>query len=87
MVDIGCIHREFGKFLMISSNLIKSDNELMIEIGEMVFYERELQDDSTESKIIEFDFDFAKKLKIKVRDNFRKSESRILRKSKEINLK
>ena len=30
----------------------------------MVFCERELQDDSTESKIIEFDFDFGKKLKI-----------------------
>ena len=30
-------------------------------------YERELQDDSTESKIIEFDFDFADKLKIEVR--------------------
>ena len=32
----------------------------------MIFYERELQDDSTESKIIEFDFDFAEKLKIEV---------------------
>ena len=30
----------------------------------MVFYERELQKDSTESKIIKFDFDFAEKLKI-----------------------
>ena len=40
----------------------------------MVDYERELQDDSTESKIIKFDFDFAEKLKIKVRDDFRKSE-------------
>ena len=26
--------QEIGKFLMIYSNLIKSDNELMIEIGE-----------------------------------------------------
>ena len=32
----------------------------------MVDSERELQDDSTESKIIEFDFHFAKKLKIEV---------------------
>ena len=32
----------------------------------MVFYEGELQDDSIESKIIDFDFDFAEKLKIKV---------------------
>ena len=48
MVNKGRIHRELGKFLMISSNLIKSDDELMAEIGEMVDYERELQDDSTE---------------------------------------
>ena len=32
----------------------------------MVDYERELQGDSTESKIIEIDFDFAEKLKIEV---------------------
>ena len=36
----------------------------------MVYYERELQDDSTESKIIEFDFDFAEKLKVEVGWNF-----------------
>ena len=36
----------------------------------MVDYERELQDDSTESKIIEFDFDFMEKLKIEVGSNF-----------------
>ena len=46
----------------------------MTEIG--VLYERELQDDSTKSKIIQFDFDFAEKLKIEVRGNFRKSEER-----------
>ena len=40
----------------------------------MVDYERELQDVSTESKIIEFDFDFAEKLKIEVGDDFRKLE-------------
>ena len=34
MVNKGRIHKELGKFLMISSNLIKSDNELMVEIGE-----------------------------------------------------
>ena len=34
MVNMGLIHRELGKFLMISSNLIKSDNESMKEIGE-----------------------------------------------------
>ena len=34
MVNKGRIRREIRKFMMISSNLIKSDNELMIEIGE-----------------------------------------------------
>ena len=33
----------------------------------MVFYERGLEDDSTKSKIIEFDFNFAEKLKIEER--------------------
>ena len=33
----------------------------------MVFYERGLEDESTESKINEFDFDFTQKLKIEVR--------------------
>ena len=31
---MGQIHKELWKFLMISSNLIKSDDESMIEIGE-----------------------------------------------------
>ena len=34
MVNKGQIHREIRKFMMISSKLIKSDDELMIEIGE-----------------------------------------------------
>ena len=34
MVNKGRIHREIRKFMMISSQLIKSDNELMVEIGE-----------------------------------------------------
>ena len=33
MVNKGRIQRELGKFMMISLNLIKSDDELMIEIG------------------------------------------------------
>ena len=65
MVNNSRIHREIRKFMMISSNLIKSDDEFMIEIG-VVNYERELQIVSTESKIIEFDFAFAEKLKIEV---------------------
>ena len=35
MVNKGRIHGELGKFQMISSNLIKSDNESIIEIGQM----------------------------------------------------
>ena len=34
MVNKGRIHREIRKFMMISSTLIKSDDELMIKIGE-----------------------------------------------------
>ena len=34
MVNMDQIHREVRKFLMISSNLIKLDDESMIEIGE-----------------------------------------------------
>ena len=49
---------------MTSSNLIKSNDESVIEIGKMIFSERGLEDKSTESKINELDFDFADKLKI-----------------------
>ena len=35
MVNKGRIHRELGKILMMSSNLIKLDDELVIEIGEI----------------------------------------------------
>ena len=41
----------------------------------MVDYERELQNVSTESKIIEFDFDFAEKLKIEVGRDLRNLKS------------
>ena len=34
MVNIGQIHRELGKFLMISSSFIKFDNQLVIKIRE-----------------------------------------------------
>ena len=33
MVNKGQIHRKIRKFMMISLKLIKSDDELMIEIG------------------------------------------------------
>ena len=34
MVNMGQIHRELWKFIMISLNLIKSDDELILKIGE-----------------------------------------------------
>ena len=34
MVNMGRIHRELRNFLTYSSNLIKSDEKLMVEIGE-----------------------------------------------------
>ena len=34
MVNKGRIHREIRKFMIISSKLIKSDNESIVEIGE-----------------------------------------------------
>ena len=34
MVNKALIHTEIRKFLMFASKLIKSDDELMIEIGE-----------------------------------------------------
>ena len=34
MVNKGRIHKELRKFMEISLNLINSDNELMVEIGE-----------------------------------------------------
>ena len=41
MVNMGQIYRELGKFLMISSNLIKSDDESVIEIGENSIFMKE----------------------------------------------
>ena len=35
MVTMGQIHRELGKFVMFSSNLIKSNDKSMIEIGKI----------------------------------------------------
>ena len=42
----------------------------MVKIGKMVFLERRLQNDSTESKIVKFGFDFAEKSRIEVERNF-----------------
>ena len=40
------------------------------KLGKMIFYERGLEDESTELKINEFDFDFEEKSKIDRRDIF-----------------
>ena len=47
MVNMGQIHRDLGKFLMISLNLIKLDDKSIIEMGKMIFYDRGLEDKST----------------------------------------
>ena len=46
---------------MIYSNLIKSNDDPVIKIQQMDFWQRGLEEDSTESQINEFDFDFAEK--------------------------
>ena len=51
MVNKGQIHMELGNFFMISLNLIKSNNEMMIEIRQFDFLERGLENESTKSKI------------------------------------
>ena len=61
MVNKIRIHRELGKFFMIFSNLIKSDDKMMIEIGQFDILRKRIEDESMESKITEFDFDFAEK--------------------------
>ena len=50
----------------------------------MVNYERELQIDSTESRIIKVGHDFEEKLKIKVGRNFRTKKSRFYLKLNQI---
>ena len=40
MVNKGRIHTKIRKFMMFSLILIKSDDESMVEIGEIVYYER-----------------------------------------------
>ena len=67
MANMGRIHRELGKFLMISSNLIKSDDELMIEIGENDRLSKRTSRRFHGIKNHRIDFDFVEKLKIEVR--------------------
>ena len=52
---------------MISSNLIKSDDESVIEIRQFDILRKRIEDESTKSKISELDFDFMEKSKIEQR--------------------
>ena len=40
MVNKGRIHRELGKFFLFSSNLIKSNDESVIKIGQIILRKR-----------------------------------------------
>ena len=71
MVNKGRIHREFRYFRDIFWNLVKLGNELSEKLGKMMFLERRLQNESTESRIIEFGLDFAEISKFEVERNFR----------------
>ena len=84
MVNKGQIHREIRKFLMFSSKLIKLDDKSMVEIRKNSILWKIIQIDSTESRIIKIDLDFAENLKIEVGGNFRTKKSRIQKKSNEI---
>ena len=45
------------------------------KLGKMVFFERRLQNESTESRIIEFALDFVEKSKFEVERNFQTLKS------------
>ena len=65
MVNKGRIHRELGKFFMISLNSIKSDDESMIEIGKInILRKRTQRQIHRINWANEFDFDFVEKSKI-----------------------
>ena len=70
MVNKGRIHREieiFERSFGIRSNRMINWDE---KLGKMIDLERGPEDKSTESKINEFDFDFAEKSKIEQRGFF-----------------
>ena len=55
---------------MISSNFIKSDDEMVIEIRKFVFLEIGVKDKTAESKITRFGSDFAEKSSNEQERNF-----------------
>ena len=71
MVNKGRIYEEITDFGEIFWNLIKSDDELVIEIRENGRFRKIIKDESTESKITRFGLVFAEKSKSEVERNFR----------------
>ena len=55
MVNKGRIHKELGKFFMISSNLIKSNDESMLEIGKFDFMKENLKMNPRNQKSLNLD--------------------------------
>ena len=76
MVKKGRIHEEIRDFQEIFWNLIKSDDELVIDIRQNSRFRKILKDESTESKITRFGLVFMEKSKSEVERNFRKLEER-----------
>ena len=70
MVSNGRIHGEIRNFLELFWNLIKSDNELVIEIRENGRFRKITQRRIQESKITRFGLVFAEKSKSEVERNF-----------------
>ena len=86
MVNKGRIHGEMRDFREIFWNLIKSNDELVIEIRENSRFRKIIKDKSTKTKITRFGLVFADKSKSEVERNFRKSEERKTKINDEIKL-
>ena len=62
MVNKGQIHKELKKFFRISSNLIKSNDKIMIEIRQFDILRKRISKTNPQNKkITEFGFDLAEK--------------------------
>ena len=70
MKNKGRIHGEIRDFREIFWNLIKSDDELVIEIRENGRFRKILKDESMESKITRFGLVIVEKSKSEVERNF-----------------
>ena len=70
MVNKGRMHCEIRDFRQIFWNLIKSNDELVIEIRKNGRFRKIIRDESTESKITRFGLVFVEKSKSEVERNF-----------------